>query len=319
MRLDYFCPVYIETGSGQALTDPKKLQKLAGHTDQNPDSELTLYMDDELSNRFIFDPVTLVFNETEMALFARVGFHEKKALTPEQRTELSEFVIAQFVDGYGDSVWSFRKGLSKYQIHFVSFELKPSVLNYQQTEFKTYPVQTNKQLSAHSLVRGPFKTDIPLPKFIPVKASSDKVVQKLHNAAMEGDVDKLKAIIEGGVNPDARPSNIEAHEPDYTALCWAANRNQIDAAYYLISQGADINFPAQSGTPLMATQASEMITLFLKAGADPSVKVKNMTAAEYHRDQASFYLQEDDSIHSAFMKQQAEDILALAELIENWK
>ncbi len=319
MRLDYFCPVYVETGSGKALTDPRKLQKLAGHIDNDPDSVLTLYMEEELSGQLVFDPVILVFDKRKNALYARVGFHEKEQLSNTHVEQLSEFVIGQFMDGYGDNVWSFRKGLSKYHIHFVSFKLKPNVLDYQQKEFQPFPVEIDEQLSSYSLLRGPFKTDAPLPIPKPSKTSPDKVIHQLHSAAMGGDLERIRKIVESGVNPDARPLKVEAHVPDYSALCWASNRNQIDAARYLISKGANLDFPAESGTPLMATQAPEMIQLLLEAGADPSVQISGMTAADYHRGQASFYLQDDGGLHSDLMKTQGEDMLALAELIEKWK
>lgn len=317
MRLDYFCPVYVETGSGKALTDPRKLKKLAGQIDRDPDSELTQYMDEVLSNRLIFDPVRLVFNEEENALFARVGFHEKEELSTKELDQLTEFVIGQFSDGYGEGTWSFRKGLSSNKVHFVSYDLKPSVLDYQQTEFVPYPVQSDSQVSLHSLVRGPFQTIADIPKPKPITATPDKAIHKLHLAAMEGDLDQVKAVLGKGVNPDSRPAKTEPHEPDYTALCWASNRGQIEIAQYLIFQGADLDFQAQSGTPLMAACTLDMIELLLNAGADTKVTVNNMTAAEYHRNQASFYLDHDHGLTQEWMENRGKEILALAECIEN--
>ena len=59
--------------------------------------------------------------------------------------------------------------------------------------------------------------------------------QKLHIPAKEGNLDKVRAEIEGGTSVDSRDASGQ------TALMYAAESGRMEVVEYLVSKGADVN------------------------------------------------------------------------------
>lgn len=68
----------------------------------------------------------------------------------------------------------------------------------------------------------------------------------LHAAAQQGEVEVVKKFIRNGISCDLRD------EFDYTALMYAARMNHVEAIYYLIGLGADINLTDRVLIPVFA-------------------------------------------------------------------
>jgi ankyrin repeat protein len=106
----------------------------------------------------------------------------------------------------------------------------------------------------------------------------------LNHAIWEGDFDKVRAIVENGVDLDVLGSN------GHTPLMQSAEMEDLEITKYLIQAGAKINFPGHEGaTPLhIAVDISidgiiqnggspgdeplEMINFLLSKGADKDLK-----------------------------------------------
>lgn len=314
MRLDYYCPIYVEK-RGKAISDPDKLNWLNGYIVSDEDADFTMHMDEDYASKVIGEKITLVAHEG--TFYARTSIYEKKPLTVAHRNEITEEIIGQFMDGYGSHPLTIRRGLSSFDVHFVSDSVTPRALEYQITEFTPYPAN-QEQISSYSLVRGPFEVNTRPPKTKDKKASKKSHAEKLVKAAINGDLEVVKKLVEGGVDVDMRSRKLESFEPDFTALGWAANRDHFELAKYLIGQEADLNLVTRSGTPLTVAGSLEMVQLLLKAGANPTIKTETgMTAAEYHKNQASNYLDEDFDM--MYNREKGEALLKIAAFIENWR
>jgi ankyrin repeat protein/Tol biopolymer transport system component len=89
----------------------------------------------------------------------------------------------------------------------------------------------------------------------------------IHDAAREGDVDALRAILEQS------PSLVDARDANgRTPLHWACRGVHADAARYLVAAGADVGAADESGvTPLHSVAFrgnAELCRLFIENGAD---------------------------------------------------
>ena len=103
------------------------------------------------------------------------------------------------------------------------------------------------------------------------------------SAAKEADWERLQALVEDGVNPNA------IYGDGTTALHWASYHDNADAAGLLIESGADVNATTDLGaTPLWLAAENgslEMANLLIEAGADPNITLLSgetivMTAAQ---------------------------------------
>ena len=99
---------------------------------------------------------------------------------------------------------------------------------------------------------------------------------KLHDAAWDGDINIVKAMIE------ADPKLISARD-DYERgpLHCAARGGHADLVRYLLSKGADVDSIAyNSFTPLHLTSSPEVARILIEAGAEPSAYILS-SAARY--------------------------------------
>ena len=107
---------------------------------------------------------------------------------------------------------------------------------------------------------------------ITVQAISDKD-QKLIDAAVVGDVAKVKKLIAEGADVNAKDNFGQ------TVLMWAACRGHIEIAKLLIESGADVNAKDSTGDTALIFAASEghleTVKILIESGAD--VNAKNMT------------------------------------------
>ncbi len=103
------------------------------------------------------------------------------------------------------------------------------------------------------------------------------------SAAKDADWERLRALVEDGVNPDA------IYGDGSTALHWASYHDNAAAAGLLIESDADVNATTDLGvTPLWLAAENgslEMTDLLLEAGADPNIALFSgetivMTAAQ---------------------------------------
>ena len=103
------------------------------------------------------------------------------------------------------------------------------------------------------------------------------------SAAKEADWERLRALVEDGINPNA------TYGDGTTALHWASYHDNAGAAGLLIESDADINATTDLGaTPLWLAAENgspEMANLLIEAGADPNITLLSgetivMTAAQ---------------------------------------
>ncbi|GAA93947.1 uncharacterized protein L969DRAFT_92147 [Mixia osmundae IAM 14324] len=86
-------------------------------------------------------------------------------------------------------------------------------------------------------------------------------------AASDGDLDRVKELIEGGTSANAKDEN------SYTPMHAAASWGHPDVLDYLISKGGDINLRDGDGeTPLFAVETIAMATKVISLGADASLR-----------------------------------------------
>ena len=98
----------------------------------------------------------------------------------------------------------------------------------------------------------------------------------LFDAAMNGDVETLRALLAAGSFPVD-----EADLEDYTPLLWAAEQGQLACAEALLDDGADVNYVAHppSGheiTPLYAAidaRCAPLVRLLLARGAEVNIEL----------------------------------------------
>jgi ankyrin repeat protein len=96
--------------------------------------------------------------------------------------------------------------------------------------------------------------------------------EQLHFASADGDLDKVKDLVQKGCDVNAFDELFS-----FTPLHYAVKENHIDVARYLISVGADVNaydLERIGETPLGVVAANcsyEIAELLVKAGANPTI------------------------------------------------
>ncbi len=108
----------------------------------------------------------------------------------------------------------------------------------------------------------------------------------LHFAAQDGDLSKVRDLVEKGYDVSAFDDDLSL-----TPLHYAAKNEHIDVMKYLLSVGADVNARDEgriAETPLgevAATCSYEVAELLVRAGANPSIKGwMQLTALDHARD-----------------------------------
>lgn len=97
--------------------------------------------------------------------------------------------------------------------------------------------------------------------------SSAAHADEIHDAAVEGDTDRVKQLLESGVN-------VDAEDDAGTPLQWALFGNQKEVVRLLLENDADPNIQSASDTPLVQASTNgnmEIIRLLLEYGADPNI------------------------------------------------
>ncbi|KAH9819012.1 ankyrin repeat-containing domain protein [Melampsora americana] len=96
-------------------------------------------------------------------------------------------------------------------------------------------------------------------------------------AASDGDLDRVKEIVESGISP------MIADENTYTPLHAAVSWNQLNVLDYLISKGGDINITDEDGdTPLFSVEDLETAKHVIELGGNPThLNQSGLTAADH--------------------------------------
>lgn len=98
-------------------------------------------------------------------------------------------------------------------------------------------------------------------------------IPDLHKAAFEGNLDKVRQLIESGTEVDTRD------ELGWTASFWALSAGHKDVFQYLLNKGADITAKTNGGRTLLhqASRAgfTEIVKQLITKGADVNVKDKD--------------------------------------------
>jgi ankyrin repeat protein len=109
-------------------------------------------------------------------------------------------------------------------------------------------------------------------KYLMEVLSPPDVISELHIAAYEGDVERVKKLLEKGANPNIQD------EVGRTPLRNAAFKGHVDVVKLLLEHGADPNIQNEYGdTPLhMAVYWGrvDVVKLLLEYGADPTVRTR---------------------------------------------
>ena len=107
--------------------------------------------------------------------------------------------------------------------------------------------------------------------------------KSFHIPAGKGDLETIKAELEGGRDIDSRDA------AGQTALMYAAENGQMDVVRYLISNGADVNAQAKDfflrGTALIYATSSnrlDVIEYLIENGADVNATTKNKETALFY-------------------------------------
>ena len=110
--------------------------------------------------------------------------------------------------------------------------------------------------------------------------------EQLHFAADDGDLSKVKELVENGYDVNAFDDSIS-----FTPLHYAVKSGHTEVVKYLLSVGADVNANEEEKigeTPLGQVAANcsyEMAELLVKAGANPTIPGwMQMTALHHARD-----------------------------------
>lgn len=107
----------------------------------------------------------------------------------------------------------------------------------------------------------------------PLAASERTLGDEFVSAIERGDILAVKALVEGGADPDTA---IEYGENRITPLIKASERGKRDIVKYLLAKGAKVNAPSTDGdTALMAAVKSgfdDIVPLLIAAGADVKAK-----------------------------------------------
>lgn len=101
------------------------------------------------------------------------------------------------------------------------------------------------------------------------------------DAAMQGDVESVRALLRGGADVNA------AQGDGMTALHWVAERNDAETTEMLLYAGAKVNAKTRIGafTPLLVASrvgSADVIEVLLGAGADPNVRTTTGGTAALH-------------------------------------
>ena len=90
------------------------------------------------------------------------------------------------------------------------------------------------------------KDTVQEPEHGPVIIPEYKVPEDLGGAAREGDLKKIKMLLDDGADLNGK------YDKGFTPLHWAATMNQVDAIQFLIDEGANLNSrDGHQSTPLL--------------------------------------------------------------------
>jgi ankyrin repeat protein len=125
--------------------------------------------------------------------------------------------------------------------------------------------------------------------------------EKLHFAAADGDLEKVKVLVEEGFDVNAFDEGLSL-----TPLHYAVRGEHLAVAEYLLSVGADVNAHDEEAigeTALgdVAAECSyEVAELLIKAGADPTIKGWMQITALYRASERK--TEEGKRVHSLLLK-----------------
>ena len=159
---------------------------------------------------------------------------------------------------------------------------------------------------------------------------ADKTVEWLLVYAMQGDLLKIKSLLEQGVDVNAK-AKIEGIE--LTALIVASKEGNLEIVKYLISKGANVNDKVTVGemggfTALMSASVAghtEIVKYLISKGADINVKGNNGKTAlinavfEGHLDVAKYLISKGADMNTTIeLNATTMNILDLAEVYEKY-
>jgi len=105
-------------------------------------------------------------------------------------------------------------------------------------------------------------------------------IPSFHNAVLEGDLARVKELVESGTNVDT------PDEFGWTPICWAVSVGQEEVAKYLLNQDADVSVKIEKGRTILhqASRAGlvEIVKSLIDKGAEVDAKCEvGATALQY--------------------------------------
>ena len=195
---------------------------------------------------------------------------------PVQDTNQSEFyfIPLMFIHGFRMSLFFFLSGFftvmiwqKRGTIDLLRHRTRRIVLPFLIFGALIFPILNNMEAFVSSV------ETVQETEHRPLRIPEYKVPEDLGGAARQGDLKKIKTLLEEGNDLNGK------YDKGFTPLHWAATMNQVDTVKLLIDEGANLNSrDGHQSTPLLLAAFfgnTESVESLLQGGADPDLRNKD--------------------------------------------